>query len=417
MAISRKTGEVYYTDEEKEKALQNTNALKYALSHGYQLIRTGNEYRLKEHDSMVFELNGKWHWNSRGLHGDALDLLQEYEGYSYQEAICELAGTLSGQLPVVPIFNTPLLEPEEKKEFILPERADNFKILFAYLIKERCLDPVLVKDFVNKHKIYQGVNYSALKIVGYDKDGRARYTVKEKYKDDFKNAVFEHIQVNNGCKAQQFSERVCLPIPYVSKLLSDGKIKLFNNLVMVGYDQDSIARYASQRSMSSFGKPFKVDVDGSDKSYPFVLEGKPDSDTVCVFESPIEAMSYWSLCKETGSDRMDCPLMSLGGANSMLALDRYLAENLQIKQIVIGLNNDSQEFGHTINAGRNGAVRINEKYGGEYHIIKHQPHLNDWNDVLKNYRKNLMLVMQDLNKSTVQAVHSEHHRKSMDRAI
>ena len=68
MSVSRRTGDVYYTDEEKEKALQNTNALKYALSHGYQLMKSGNEYRLKEHDSMVFELNGKWHWNSRGLH-------------------------------------------------------------------------------------------------------------------------------------------------------------------------------------------------------------------------------------------------------------------------------------------------------------------------------------------------------------
>ena len=75
------------------------------------------------------------------------------------------------------------------------------------------------------------------------------------------------------------------------------------------------------------------------KAYPFILEGAKDSGTVCVFESPIEAMSYRTLCKITG--RGDS-----------------LPDGM-----VVGLNNDTEKFGHTINAGRNGAEKIQKLYG------------------------------------------------------
>jgi len=349
MSVSRRTGDVYYTDEEKEKALQNTNALKYALSHGYQLMKSGNEYRLKEHDSMVFELNGKWHWNSRGLHGDALDLLQHYGGYTYQEAICELAGTLNDPQHSRPVTDVTLPEPTEKKEFVLPERADNFKIIFAYLIKERGIDEGLVKHLVVEQKLYQS--------------------------------------------------------------------KAYNNVVMIGFDDHNTARYASLRSTNSYKKIFKIDVSGSDKSYPFVIEGKAGSDTVCVFESPIEVMSYWSLCKETQSSRIHDNLLSLGGAGVLQGLDRFLSDHPNIKNIVSGLNNDSELFGHEINAGRNGTQKIIDNYGERYNVITHRPHLNDWNDVLKNYRQNLQPKMQDLTRSAEKVTQITKPLKSMEMAI
>lgn len=348
MSVS-KSGTLFYTEDELQKAKENNNALQYALSRGYDLVREGNEYHLKEHDSMVFEMNGKWHWNSQHLHGHALDFIQQYEGKDIKEAVCILAGTINMPAPVGPVHNT-VIPPPEKKEFILPERAENFKIIFAYLIKERGIDEGLVKNLVYQNKIFQS--------------------------------------------------------------------KAYNNLVMVGYDSDNIARYASQRSTNSFTKVFKRDVAGSDKSYPFVIEGKAGSETVCVFESPIEAMSYWTLCKETGSNRINCHMISLGGAGVLLALDRFLSEHPQIKNIVVGLNNDTQEFGHTINAGANGSRKIVEKYGDKYHVTLHQPHLNDWNDVLKNYRHNhLEEKMNQLRQHEAKArVPAKSRSAAMDRS-
>jgi hypothetical protein len=164
------------------------------------------------------------------------------------------------------------------------------------------------------------------------------------------------------------------------------------------------------RSTNSQGKPFKIDVPGSDKSYPFVIDGKSDTDTVCVFESPIEAVSYWSLCKETGSDRIDCNMISKGGATAQVALDRYLSEHPGTRNIVLGLNNDA-DGQHKVNAGLNGIKKDMQEYGTKYNVTVHQPHLNDWNDVLKNYRHNLQGKMQELQKQeigshTVKRVHA-----------
>jgi len=341
MAVSRRTGDLYYTDDEKEKALGNNNALQYAMSRGYNLVHKGNEYRLKEHDSMVFLPDGRWWWNSQGKNGHAIDFIQHYEGKSYTEAILLLAGTLDAPAPVGKVI--PFVpEKVERKPFALPERAENYSILFAYLIKERGIDADLVKQLVQEHKIYQS--------------------------------------------------------------------KAYNNLVMVGYDDKNVPRYASLRSTNSYTKAFKIDVEGSDKSYPFVINGKADSGTVCVFESPVEAMSYWSLCKETGSDRMNCDMISKGGATAHVALDRYLQEHPNTHTIVLGLNNDD-DGNHKINAGLNGIKKDMQEYGDKYNIVVHQPHLNDWNDVLRNYRHNLQGKMQEIKERenmshTVKKVHT-----------
>ncbi len=398
MSVSRKTGEIYYTDDELKAALHNNNALQYALSRGYHLIRAGNEYHLAEHDSMVFKQNGKWYWNSQNLHGGALDFIQAYENRSYKEAVCILAGTIDRPAPIGPPRDLPSSASEERAEFILPERSHNYKNLFAYLIKERGIDPDLIKDLVEKHRIYQGITYNKLMIVGYGQDGTARYNVKEKFKEEFSSVPRLRKQIGSGIPDSPLHTAECLPSDEVRKLLESDRIRAYQNLVMVGYDADGIPRYASLRSMNSSGKAIKVDVTGSDKSYPFVLEGKPGGDTVCVFESPVEAMSYRTLCRITGSERISCPMISQGGAAATLALDRYLKEHPEIRRIVVGLNNDSKEFGHNINAGRNGAEKIQEVYGKSYTVTQHRPYLNDWNDVLKNYRHTLEGKVPEIQK-------------------
>ncbi|MVB10145.1 hypothetical protein CAFE_08220 [Caprobacter fermentans] len=343
----------------------------------------------------VFTLDGRWYWNSQGItdtngHAPhALDFIQNYEGKSYKEAVCILAGTIDLPAPAEPVQNMKLPPPEGKQDFILPERSGNFRNLFAYLVKERGFDSGFVKDMVEQHKIFQGITYNKLRIVGYAKDGTVRYAVKEKFKDEFSRLPRMKETVNNGTAGSPFHTQESLSPGTVQELLKTGQIRMFQNLVMVGYDKDGIPRYASMRSMNSSGKPVKVDVTGSDKSYPFVLEGAAGNETVCVFESPIEAMSYRILCKITGSERISCPMISLGGAAAMQSLDRYLREHPEIHSIVIGLNNDSKAFGHDINAGRNGTEKIMDRYGSAYAVTMHKPFLNDWNDVLKNFRKNL----------------------------
>lgn len=392
MSVSRKTGEIYYTDEELQEALKHNNA----LSRGYDLVRCGSEYHLKEHDSMVFKRDGRWYWNSQGLHGHALDFIQAYENRSYQEAVCVLAGTIDRPVPVGLPREMPSQGEEERPEFILPEPSRNNRNLFAYLIKERGVDSDLVKRLVERHNIYQGMTYNKLKIAGYDEKGTAWYKVKERYREEFAKVPRVRESVCNSKKNGVFHMAECLSGDTLQQLLENGQIRIYQNLVMLGYGSDGSPHYASMRSMNSRGKPVKVDVPGSDKSYPFVLDGKPGGDTVCVFESPIEAMSYRTLCKITGSSRIACPMISQGGAAAQQALDRYLKGHSEIRSIVVGLNNDSKTFGHNINAGKNGTEKIRKNYEKQYQIIIHQPYLDDWNDVLKNYRRNLEGMLPEI---------------------
>ena len=399
MSVSRKTGEIYYTEEELHAALRNNNALQYALSRGYGLVKCGNEYHMKEHDSMVFKRDGRWYWNSRSLSGKALDFIQAYEDRDYKEAVCILAGTAGRSGPAVPQKALEALPPEEKAEFILPEPARDCKHLFAYLIKTRGVDPGLVKRLVSRHGIYPGIVYDRLRIVGYDRDGKARYGIKEKFQKGMADIPLVQEDVSSRAGAPPSHTVRCLSADTLRQLLERGQAHTYQNLVMLGYGPDGNPRYASMRSMNSAGKAVKVDVPGSDKSYPFVLEGEPGNSTVCVFESPIEAMSYWTLCKVTESGRISCPMISLGGAAVTLALDRYLKGHPGIRRIVVGLNNDTAEFGHTINAGRNGAEKIQKLYGKSYLVSRHCPHLDDWNDVLKDYRKNLEGKLQGIGRA------------------
>lgn len=311
-----KNGELYYRKEDREKALANNNALEYALNQGYNLVRNGSYFTLKEHDSLVFSPNGQFHWNSQGKSGKALDFIQVYEGKSEVEAVLTLAGELG--YSANPVIKKSLESlPKEKRPLEIPSHAKNNEIMFAYLIKTRCISPKLVSRLVSEHKLYQS----------------------EKY----------------------------------------------NNVVMVGLDNENKPKYISLRSTNTqLEKPFKADAIGSDKSYPFKINGQKGTDTVCVFESPIEVMSYHSLCELTSSERINCDMISLGGASVLVSLDRYLKDNPHVKNIVLALNNDSN---HEIDAGEKGTAQKVKAYADKYNVIIHKPHLNDWNDVLKNFKQ------------------------------
>jgi len=93
MPISR-SKRTYYTKEEYEAAKRNDNALFYAQRQGYDLVRTGRYFYMRQHDSLVFAPSGAWFWNSRGLSGRALEFIVLYEGRSFPEAVLILAGTV-----------------------------------------------------------------------------------------------------------------------------------------------------------------------------------------------------------------------------------------------------------------------------------------------------------------------------------
>lgn len=105
-----------------------------------------------------------------------------------------------------------------------------------------------------------------------------------------------------------------------------------HNCVFVTYDVEGVPKYAAMRGTITGGN-FKGDVIGSDKSYGFPLyQGK--TDTVWVFEAPIDLMSFMTLYPNN-EDNL-CALGCLG----FDALDSFLIQHTDVKKVGFILDND-----------------------------------------------------------------------------
>ena len=159
MSISH-SNRTYYTKEEYEAAKRNDNALFYAQRQGYDLVRTGRYFYMRQHDSLVFAPSGAWFWNSRGLSGRALEFIVFYEGRSFPEAVLILAGTVQpGFTPrVIPRSIPPPVKQPQPIPFVLPKPADNNRQLFAYLCGRRKLEEAIVREMLEQKVLYESVS-------------------------------------------------------------------------------------------------------------------------------------------------------------------------------------------------------------------------------------------------------------------
>mgnify|MGYP004640556523 CR=1 FL=1 len=144
-----KNGQAYYT-REQYRAAKAVSALAYAQKQGYELRRDGQNYRLREHDSMVFTGNGYWHWNARDIHGRAIEFAMYYERRNIVDAVLAVAGCSAGAAP----------EPQQEAktiEFVPPRRAAHPKRLYAYLCQTRGLSRQTVTDLIRGGLLYEGI--------------------------------------------------------------------------------------------------------------------------------------------------------------------------------------------------------------------------------------------------------------------
>ena len=127
----------------------------------------------------------------------------------------------------------------------------------------------------------------------------------------------------------------------------------YNNALFVGYDSEGKPRYGALRSTFS---AYKSEATGSDKRYSFSIATNPTADTVHVFESAIDLLSYATLQLYEGGDWKNASLLSLAGVFAPkrqgvvpVALSRFLSENPNIKTLRLHLDND--EVGRAAAAG------------------------------------------------------------------
>lgn len=142
----------------------------------------------------------------------------------------------------------------------------------------------------------------------------------------------------------------------------------YHNCVFVGRDSAGKPVFAAKRG--TWGD-FKGDAAGSDKSIAFRLPCNPALNSVHVFESPIDLMSWLTIYGRTNAVAL-CGLYDG-------PLETYLRENPHIRLTVFCLDADEH--------GQETAGKLTAKYQARgYETEKHLPPLGkDWNEYLQKY--------------------------------
>ena len=157
-----------------------------------------------------------------------------------------------------------------------------------------------------------------------------------------------------------------------------------DNVVFVGFDNEQIPRFASVRATNS--SRYMHDVYGSDKTYSFRLDSVNNSNSLHIFESAIDLLSYATLQEREGLLWDEDNLLSLSGiykpANNISesktpkTIENYLKNKPNIKIIYLHLDNDE--------AGRLASEAIISSLPIQYKVInKPAPAGKDYNDYLR----------------------------------
>ena len=120
----------------------------------------------------------------------------------------------------------------------------------------------------------------------------------------------------------------------------------YHNVVFVGLDRYHKPRYANLRGI---GTDFIGEANGSDKRFSFSIPAQ-NSDSLHLFESAIDLLSFATLVKQNGGNWQQNHLVSLAGvykpkenlqeSSLPLTLKRYLSEYPNIRWITLRLDND-----------------------------------------------------------------------------
>ncbi len=158
-----------------------------------------------------------------------------------------------------------------------------------------------------------------------------------------------------------------------------------NNVVFIGYDEKNNPRYAGVRGTNS--SRFMHEAYGSDKNYSFKLESIKENNTVHLFESAIDLLSYATLLELNNRQWDEENLLSLAGiykppkdifsSKTPKTLLNYLKNN-KTDTIILHLDNDE--------AGRLATKAIITSLSDSYKIIDDPPkNCKDFNDYLCNF--------------------------------
>ena len=149
-------------------------------TQGETLIKSGREYRWKEHDSLTVRGN-KWFRHSQSKGGYPIDFVMEFYGKSFPEAVQLLTGE-SGEGQTEATTAPPA-------EFHLPLHNRTVDRAIQYLCESRGLNKSLVETFLLSGDIYEDSKRHNVVFVGRDRSGTPRYAHVRGTQESFRQDI------------------------------------------------------------------------------------------------------------------------------------------------------------------------------------------------------------------------------------
>lgn len=176
----------------------------------------------------------------------------------------------------------------------------------------------------------------------------------------------------------------CLSPKVVSDMIANKMIyqDKRGNCVFVGFDKNGKERYGSIRGTLS-DVQYRGDCKGSDKRYSFSVQGT-NKEKLYIFESAIDLLSHCTMENNYKKDENAYKTHSRLSLSSVsdIALDHYLKEHTEVKELSFRLDNDE--------AGRTATKSYIEKYTTSgYKVTCHFSKAKDVNEDLINSVKSI----------------------------
>lgn len=315
--------------EKRVEAARSAPILLAASETGYRLVKKGSYYSFAEHDSVVIDArrNCFWH-NSQHISGDAIKLLEHFNGLSFKEAV-NLLNALLGNTEEVAVYEAERNKKKEKKKFEIPKIAIDrngeiyTKDVEKYFIERRCISPNVVKWFINSGRLFQ-------------------QSIKQK---KFTRGTFR------SC-ALFFSN-------------TSGK-------------SNGVATFCERRTIRpQQGKKKTLTVEGSDWKHGYYINN--GRETLVLTEGIPDAMAIMSIIEKNGYIFTGYDYLSIiGSSNADTTLKVILGEQPHIKNVIIAEDNDD--------AGEIATMAIINMLKQDFPHIKFKTRIpkgyKDFNDIL-----------------------------------
>ena len=174
-----------YTQEQIDRA-NRVDLVQFLHSQGETVIKSGNEYRWKRHDSLTVKGN-KWFRHSQSKGGYPIDFAMEFFSKTFPEAVFLL-------IREAPADNSTTAAPSEK--FRLPPRSRYIESAMVYL-RQRKIPEELIQEFYREGLIYEDVQRHNVVFVGKDESGIPRYAHCKGTEDTFRMDVLGSDKAHN----------------------------------------------------------------------------------------------------------------------------------------------------------------------------------------------------------------------------